>query len=86
MESSTFCSYLQDNIWNENNIEYDFLKEYPDVINILPNIMISYKSLYEILKENYLYIDNNSLFKNTWLNYFKWLLTNSQRISDTVGR
>ena len=23
MESSTFFSYLQDNIWNENNIEYD---------------------------------------------------------------
>jgi hypothetical protein len=86
MYETTFRSYLIEREWNDNSIEYEFIKTYPQSLNILPESMGSFKKIRDILKEHLIYIDD-VLFKNTWLNYFKWLLENCDyKDTQFIGR
>lgn len=87
----TFYNYLE-NIQYENNFEESveniFLKLYPFVFDILPNKILTNKQIKLLLQSNsnINYLDY-ALFKNVWLNYFKWKL--NQNYKDTkfiIGR
>jgi hypothetical protein len=83
----TFYEYLK--IFNNYNLEYKFIQLYPNIFNIIPDEIMSYKKLKDILKEHIPYIEYNILFKDVWLNYFKYnLISDNEVIIDNycIGR
>jgi len=53
----------------------EFFKKFPDILNVLPNTMMTNQKIRQFLIDHYniIYFDTTS-FQDVWLDYFKWKL------------